>query len=289
VNSLYDNNIILLLGFIFIIIAFSFKLSIIPFHLWTPDVYEGSAFLVIFFLSTASKIAVFSMLNKLFMHIPYTNLQLCYFILEILSFISIIFGNIMAIFQNNIKRLLAYSSISHMGFLLIAIVSLKNQQFALESMEIYLIGYLLTNIAMLGTLSILDTQYKIHHTNSIVCYQGLFWRDPILTIIITIMMLSFSGMPMSIGFIGKFYLMLIVANEKLFLLGLGLLLGSMIGFYYYLRIIANLYFYSPLLFSRKILQPSKLNIAHILIYISFITVIILGCYPILLIDILQKI
>ncbi|CAL4320187.1 NADH-quinone oxidoreductase subunit N [Buchnera aphidicola] len=288
-HVLRETNIVLLFGFSLILISFIFKLSIIPFHLWTSDVYEGMSYTSIFFLSTVSKIATFSILSRFFMYVPVKEITVLYFILEILSFLSIFFGNLMALFQNKLKRLLAYSSISHLGYVLIGLILINDQHISEEAISIIFIGYILTNFTVLGLLNQFSIHYACHDTDVLNFYRGLFWKNPVITIFFTIMMLSFAGFPMSIGFIGKFYLILLIVHEKSLLLGFGFLLGSIIGFYYYLRIIINFYL-TPLKDHKYNVENFLKNkFDNILILMSSLTVIFFGLFPEYLIDLLQLI
>ncbi|CAL4042580.1 NADH-quinone oxidoreductase subunit N [Buchnera aphidicola] len=286
-NLLQDNDIVFLLGFFLILVALSFKLSIIPFHLWAPDVYEGTSYTSLFFLSTSSKIAIFSILSRLFMYFPKNEIKLLYLILELLAFFSIFFGNIMALFQKKLKRLLAYSSISHFGYMLIALVLINNEHISLEATAIIFISYILTNFTILGLVNRISIQYNLYDTDILNFYRGLFWKSPIIAVLLTIMMFSLAGLPMSIGFIGKFYLILLTINEKSLLLGLIMVVGSAVGFYYYLQIIINFYL-TPLKYTEYSVQNvTQYNFYSVLIFISSLMVVLFGIFPEFLIDLLK--
>lgn len=286
-SILKSENIVLLLGITFIVVSFSFKLSIIPFHLWTPDVYEGTSYTSLFFLSTVSKIATFSILSRLLMYCPKKEIKLLYLILEILAFFSIFFGNVMALFQKRLKRLLAYSSISHLGYLLIGLILIKSSDMSLESIYIIFIAYLLSSLTVLGLVNWIAIQYKMYDTDVFDFYRGLFWHNPIIAIILTIMMFSFAGLPMSIGFVGKFYLILLTVNEKSLLLGLSMILGSAIGFYYYLQIIINFYLKPFKYYNYNAVSFIKYDCYNILVLILSLMVILLGLFPEYLIDLIK--
>ena len=279
-----------------IIIGLGFKLSLVPFHFWTPDVYQGSSIPVITFLATVSKIAIFCVSVRLFLNYSVIKLDAIYKALSIIAFISILFGNLMAMLQNNIKRLLGYSSIAHSGYLLTTLLAIKFHRFSFETSEIYLVGYLLTNFGIFGAINLLSGSYK-NSNNSIELFdsmRGLFWRKPILSVIITIMMLSLAGIPITLGFIGKFYVLLFCINMHLWwLIGIIILSGT-IGVYYYLRVIARLYIVEKTSFSYIKLNNNKFNENNwiftpcgIVISISTILVLLLGIYPKPLINIIQ--
>ncbi|QJC36230.1 NADH-quinone oxidoreductase subunit N [Enterobacteriaceae endosymbiont of Donacia cincticornis] len=290
IHNFFSINYLTIIGLLLIIISLGFKLSIVPFHLWTPDVYQGSPTVVTLFLTTFSKLSIFIFLFKFLINFAYINYMQS-FILQIiilLSILSILFGNIMGmISKNNIKRLLAYSSIAHMGYMFVILIYNQKYEthiFSLEIMIIYIIGYLINNLGILGVMSIFAS-LNIDEINidKLYYYRGLFWYDPILTFILTIMLLSLAGVPITIGFISKFYLIALCIKMKMWYLTYIIIFGSSMGIYYYLNIIISLY-----------LKPSKMNknfylfkiknnhyyffIKNLLLLFAILT-IILGLYP----------
>ena len=207
-QSLTDSMIhepLLLVGLGMMIIGLGFKLSLVPFHLWTPDVYQGAPAPVSTFLATASKIAIFGVIMRLFMYAPVTDSEAVRTVLAMIAFVSILFGNLMAISQSNIKRLLGYSSIAHLGYLLVALIAVKDHQLSLETSGVYLAGYLFSSLGAFGVVSLMSSPYRGPDADSLYSYRGLFWHRPILSAVMTVMMLSLAGIPMTLGFIGKFY------------------------------------------------------------------------------------
>ncbi|MBZ2279482.1 NADH-quinone oxidoreductase subunit N, partial [Buchnera aphidicola] len=159
-----------------------------------------------------------------------------------MSSLSMFFGNIMALFENNIKRFFGYTSIAQLGYIFIVLlVSQKNYLFSLEAVGIYLISYFLSNTSFFGIISLLSNPDKKIDHDSMFLYRGLFWKKPVLAIMITIILLSLSGIPLTLGFIGKFYLLSIILQERLWFLGLSFLISTVIGIYCYLRLIFTLY------------------------------------------------
>ncbi|WP_343377753.1 NADH-quinone oxidoreductase subunit N [Buchnera aphidicola (Formosaphis micheliae)] len=289
-NSIYNNNIIILLGLSLILVSFIFKLSIVPFHLWTPDVYEGSSYVVLFFVSSVGKIAVFSLLSRLFLYIPNSKISLIYLILEFMSFISIVFGSVMMLFQKNIKRLLAYSSISNLGYLLITVIYINNQYISLITIGLFTLSYILSNAVFLGSISSISIKNEQKDIDYIKFYRGIFWRHPIIAIMLTIALFSFASIPMSIGFFGKFYLMLLIVSKKSLLLGFGIVLGSIIGLYCYLQVILSFYLKSSeLLSNNKLFNSFKLTVLNILIIILSTIIVLFGIYPTYLIELFGNI
>ncbi|WP_025471225.1 NADH-quinone oxidoreductase subunit NuoN, partial [Yersinia pestis] len=208
-QSLSDSMVhqpLILAGLGMMIVGLGFKLSLVPFQLWTPDVYQGAPAPVSTFLATASKIAIFAVVMRLFMYAPAADSEAVRLVLSIIAVASILFGNLMAISQTNIKRLLGYSSIAHLGYLLIALVAVQTHELALplETIGVYLAGYLFSSLGAFGVVSLMSSPYKGPDAESLFSYRGLFWHKPILSAVMTVMMLSLAGIPMTLGFIGKF-------------------------------------------------------------------------------------
>ncbi len=198
---------LLLAGFGLMIVGLGFKLSLVPFHLWTPDVYQGAPAPVSTFLATASKIAIFGVVMRLFLYAPVGDSEAVRVVLGIIAFASIIFGNLMALSQTNIKRLLGYSSISHLGYLLVALIALQSGEMSMEAVGVYLAGYLFSSLGAFGVVSLMSSPFRGPDADSLYSYRGLFWHRPVLAAVMTVMMLSLAGIPMTLGFIGKFYVL----------------------------------------------------------------------------------
>lgn len=154
------NEPLLLAGFGLMIVGLGFKLSLVPFHLWTPDVYQGAPAPVSTFLATASKIAIFGVVMRLFLYAPVGDSEAIRVVLAIIAFASIIFGNLMALSQTNIKRLLGYSSISHLGYLLVALIALQTGEMSMEAVGVYLAGYLFSSLGAFGVVSLMSSPYR---------------------------------------------------------------------------------------------------------------------------------
>jgi len=225
------------------LIALAFKLSLVPFHLWTPDVYEGAPAPVAAFLATASKVAVFAVLLRLYQLSPATAGGWLNDLLTIVAVASILLGNLLALLQNNLKRLLGYSSIAHFGYLLVALIASKG--LAVEAVGVYLTTYVLTSLGAFGVITLMSTPYNGRDADALYEYRGLFWRRPYLTAVLTVMMLSLAGIPLTAGFIGKFYIVAVGVQAQLWWLLGALVLGSAIGVFYYLRVMVTLYLIEP--------------------------------------------
>ncbi|QCI18155.1 NADH-quinone oxidoreductase subunit N [Buchnera aphidicola (Aphis nasturtii)] len=282
--SLTPNNekLVLLFGIVMVLFSFLFKLSLVPFHLWTSDIYQGTPSSILSFFSVSGKVALFSVLLNIFSCNFFENNTMLYVLLSLVSIFSILFGNLMAIFQVNMKRFFGYSSISQLGYLLIVLLALKNNYiFSLETVIIYLFNYLFINISYFGIINLFSR--SSNDLDLINSYRGLFWSQPILSSIMTLALLSLAGIPITLGFIGKFYILSIVIKNHLWLIGLSFLFGTILGFYGYFRLIINLYLKpsNQLLINKKLIfnmwcidTPSK-----ILILFSGIMLLILGLFP----------
>ena len=230
-------NIMALGGLLFILAGLGFKLSLVPFHLWTPDVYEGASAPVTAFIATVSKGAVFIVLLRLLSVNAGQLSSALLNVIGIISAITILGGNLLALLQRNVKRLLAYSSISHLGYLLLAIMAVSSgvPNLAFETVNFYFIAYFIATLGAFGTVSLLSTAQK--EPADISAYRGLFWRSPWLAGVFTLMLLSLAGIPLTAGFIGKFYIFAAGAEVKLWALLIIVIIGSGLGLFYYLRVI----------------------------------------------------
>lgn len=232
---------LLLTSICLIMVGIGFKLSLFPFQLWLPDVFQGAPTAISLFLSTVGKMTVFCAIARLFLLAPIVNNQTIQFILIIMAFSSIVIGNLFALMQINIKRLFAYASIANFGYLFIALIAVQYQVLALETIGVYLIGYLLSNICVLGVISTESSSIQNHDKETVNDLRGLFWRKPIIAISMAIGLLSLAGIPLTIGFIGRFSLLLLGVTAELWLLVGAIVIGSVFGLYFYLRIIISLY------------------------------------------------
>jgi len=236
-------NVLAQLGVGMMLVGLAFKLSLVPFHLWTPDVYEGAPAPIAAFLATAAKVAVFAVLLRLYQLSPATAGGWLETVLSTIAIASILIGNLSALMQTNLKRLLGYSSIAHFGYLVIALVASKG--LAEEAVGVYLATYVLTSLGAFGVVSLMSSPYSGRDADALYQFRGLFWRRPYLTAVLTLMMLSLAGIPLTAGFIGKFYLITVGVQAELWWLVGALVLGSAIGVFYYLRVMVTLYMVEP--------------------------------------------
>jgi NADH-quinone oxidoreductase subunit N len=223
------------LGGALILVGIGFKLSLVPFHLWTPDVYEGAPAPVTSFLATASKTAVFAVLLRYYVQAGGQQNESLLDVLTVLAILSMIVGNVLALLQDNVKRMLAYSSIAHFGYCLVALIA--SGPLAVEAVGAYLITYVVTTLGVLGVVTLVSSPYNNDgDADELEDYRGLFWRRPYISSILTAMLLSLAGIPATAGFIGKFYVIAAgIDAREWWLLG-AVVLGSAIGLFYYLRL-----------------------------------------------------
>jgi len=218
-------------------VGIGFKLAVVPFHLWTPDVYQGAPAPVAAFVATVSKGAMFALLVRLFAPAEIHREMPLVLVFSLLAVASMVFGNMAALLQDNLKRILAYSSIAHIGYLLVAF--LASPEGGAPAVAFYLVAYFVTMLGAFGVITVLSSADK--EAERIADYQGLFWRRPWLGGILTAALLSLAGIPLTAGFIGKFYLVLAGVNSTLWMLVLVLVVSSAVGLFYYLRVVVALY------------------------------------------------
>ena len=290
-QSLSDSNIhkpLVLAGLGMLLVGIGFKLSLFPFQLWTPDVYQGAPAPTGAFLATASKIGIFAVVMRLFFEAPAADSETLRLILGFMAIASILFGNIMALMQKNVKRLLGYSSVSHLGYLLVALIVLQyNPILAQETAEIYLAGYLFASLGAFGAIAVASSPYNKGELESIEDYRGLFWRRPVAAVVMSLMMLSLAGVPITLGFIGKLYVIIAGINSSLWWLTGTVVLGSAIGLYYYLRAAAIVFLRKADNDNTPIINSTSQNMATFVALICAIIVIALGVWPQPLIELTQ--
>lgn len=225
-----------LAGVALVLVGVGFKLAVAPFHMWTPDVYEGAPAPVAAFIATVSKGAMLALLLRYFVVAGGYRSPSLLLVLEAIAVASILAGNLLALLQNNVKRILAYSSIAHLGYMLVAFLAAGS--LAVEAVSYYLVAYFVTMLGAFGVVAMLSAGGSHTDTDSLVDYQGLFWRRPWIAGVFTAMLLSLAGIPMTMGFVAKFYVVTAGVGASLWLLVIVLVIGSAIGLFYYLRIIA---------------------------------------------------
>lgn len=227
-------------GAVMVVAGLAFKLSLVPFHLWTPDVYQGAPAPVTGFLASVSKAAVLVVLLRWFVTADLFRFGALSQVASVLAVASMLVGNLLALLQDNLKRMLAYSSIAHMGYLLVVLVVAAapgERGFALEAAAFYLIAYTATTLAAFALLAMLGAGPGGREPSQLQDIGGLFWQHPGQALLMTVAMLSLAGIPLTAGFLAKFYIIGAASGGGHWLLLGSLVLGSAIGIYYYLRVI----------------------------------------------------
>ncbi|MCR3755218.1 MAG: NADH:quinone oxidoreductase subunit N [Candidatus Westeberhardia cardiocondylae] len=291
-NNYTINHPVILTGLGMIITGIGFKLSIVPFHLLTPKIYQNLSSQNIIFLTT-SKITIFLTTIRLFLHTSLNKNQTFCTLLMVLSSISIILGTFMALKQNNIKKLFSYSSITNFGYLTIGIITInKSYSLTIEAIGTYIIGYLISNIGIFNCISIISNIYsKEKNIHSLSFYKSLFWKHPYISLTFTISLLSFIGTPITLGFIGKIYIIILSIHNKLYWILPIIIIGNIIQIIYYMYIITIMFL--PETETKKYIYTkyNKKNCFRntIIITLTSIITILLGIHPQPLINILKSI
>jgi NADH-quinone oxidoreductase subunit N len=237
-NQLNSNEYALTFGIVFILVGLAFKISAVPFHMWAPDVYEGSPTSVTLFFTMVPKIAALTVFIR-FLYVPFLNLvDQWQMIIIFLSIASMIFGAIAAIGQTNIKRLVAYSSIGHIGYTLAGLATGSND--GIQSSIIYISIYVVMNLALFSCLLMLKRNEQYYE--DIDDLSGLSKNHPLLSLCLLIILFSLAGIPPLAGFFAKFYVFKAVIEQSMYFLAIVGLLSTVIAAFYYLRIIKIIYF-----------------------------------------------
>ena len=237
-SQLNSNKYVLTFGIVFILVGLAFKISAVPFHMWAPDVYEGSPTSVTLFFTMVPKIAALTVFIR-FLYVPFLNLiDQWQMIIIFLSIASMLFGAIAAIGQTNIKRLIAYSSIGHIGYTLAGLATGSNE--GIQSSIIYISIYVIMNLALFSCLLMLKRNNQYYE--DIDDLSGLSKNHPLLSLSMLVILFSLSGIPPLAGFFAKFYIFKTVIEQSMYFLAIVGLLSTVIAAFYYLRIIKIIYF-----------------------------------------------
>jgi len=253
-----------LLGMIFVLVALGFKIAAVPFQIWVPDVYQGAPTPVTAYLSVASKAAGFVVLIRVLQ--PFMNLPQIQRLIFVIALLTLIYGNLAALPQTNLKRLLAYSSIAHAGYLLIGVVC-----FDVRAITFYLVAYLLMTLLSFIVLIIVAQ----HTGDEISDFDGLAKRSPFLAFAMLIGMVSLAGVPFTAGFLGKFYIFYAAVLQRQIALVLVGVITVGCGFYYYLKVVRAMYWQSD---SRTDAIPVN-GLSRVAISALIVATICLGVYP----------
>jgi NADH-quinone oxidoreductase subunit N len=246
-----SRGLLVMAGLIMLLVGIGFKLAVVPFHFWTPDVYQGAPAPVAAFVATVSKGSLVGLIVRFFAQVDVAAVGSLFAVFTVIVVGSMMFGNILALLQNNVKRILAYSSIAHLGYLLVAF--LVGGSMGTAAVTFYLIAYFVMTLGAFGVITVLSgPQREAQHIDD---YRGLFWRRPWLGGTFTAMLLSLAGIPLTVGFIGKFYLVAAGVSASYWLLVVVLVLTSGIGLFYYLRVVVAVFDRQAQSFSPTVTLP----------------------------------
>lgn len=262
----------LLMGMAFLIVGFGFKIASVPFHMWTPDVYEGAPTSITAFMATGVKVAAFAAFLRVFYIAFYSFIPEWSAVLWFLAAITMTVGNILALVQSNLKRLLAYSSIAHAGYILVAFVT--GDKLLSSSILFYLLAYAFMNIGAFTVIILLGR--KGEENEDIDSYAGLAARHPFIALCMSIFLLSLTGIPPLAGFMGKFYVFSAAIKTHYYWLAVIGMLNSAVAAFYYLRVLMYMYFRDPL----KDIGRIEMAPAYIVVMlISVAALIYIGIFP----------
>jgi NADH-quinone oxidoreductase subunit N len=260
----------LMISFAFILMGFGFKIGMVPFHMWVPDTYEGAPTPVAAFLSVASKTAGFALLLRVFVG-AFAGAQLYWVpLVAILAVLTMFLGNLAALSQTNIKRLLAYSSIAHGGYILVGIAALSKM--GVSGILFYLLAYTFAN---LGAFTAVIAFSSVTGSDEIKDYAGLSKRAPSLAFALTISLFSLAGIPVLAGFVAKLYIFAAAVYQGLYWLIAFALINSTIAIYYYFRVIKEMYFSQPVGDESIAVSPPT----RFLLWSQIFAIFLIGIYP----------
>ncbi|MGF7185167.1 NADH-quinone oxidoreductase subunit N [Desulfitispora alkaliphila] len=260
----------MLLAIIFVIVGFAFKLAIVPFHMWSPDVYEGAPSLITALLSVASKAAAFAIFVRLMVVGFEGTLDAWVVLLIVLAVLTLILGNLVAIPQTNIKRLMAYSGIGHAGYIILGLIAYS--ELGITAVLFYSFIYVFTN---LGAFIVIVAYENATGSTEIKDYAGLSTRAPLLSTVMLVCLLSLAGLPPLSGFIGKFFLFTAVIEQGYIWLAMLALGMSLVSVYYYLMIVKVMYLGEP-----KSDEPIAISSGMKFgLMVCLVVTVVLGVYP----------
>jgi NADH-quinone oxidoreductase subunit N len=269
------------LGIVLLVAGFGFKIASVPFQMWVPDVYEGAPTPITAYLSVASKAAGFAVILRVF----YTAFGAetisgdWAMIFAVLAAISMTLGNVVAIAQTNIKRMLAYSSIAHAGYIMIGLAAIGT--LGKSGVLFFLAGYALANLG--AFIAIIAISNKID-SDEITDYSGMARRSPVIAFILAFCLISLIGIPPTVGFMAKFYIFNAAIQENLLWLVIIAVLNSVVSAYYYLRVVKLMYVGEP---ASEEAIPSSISL-RISLAITSLGVLVLGIYPWLVIRLAEN-
>mgnify|MGYP001065622992 CR=1 FL=1 len=273
-----NNSPLSILGFGMMMVGIGFKLAVVPFHIWTPDVYQGAPAPAAAFIASVSKGGMFVVLLRFFAHAGVHNRPSLMWLFIAIAVASMFAGNLLALLQTNIKRILAYSSIANLGYLLVAFIA--SGPLASTAAAYYLCAYFAAVIGSFGVVAYLSVAER--EAEYVDDFRGLYWQRPWLSAALTVMMLSLAGIPLTAGFLAKFYILAAGGEEGRWLLLVAVIINSTIGLYYYLRVIIAMCAEKT---EKVITAPALFTERLVLLSLSLV-VLLLGTFPMPLLSLL---
>ncbi len=274
-------QVLLIIGASMLIVGIGFKLALVPFHMWAPDVYDGAPAPVTAFIATVSKGSIFAVFLRLFAHISIGIGTSLWNVLALIAIASMLAGNILALSQNNVKRILAYSSIAHFGYLLVAF--LAGGSIAAPAMTFYIVVYIISSLMAFGVIALLSAPQR--EFEDLENYRGLFRRRRGYAVLMTLSLLSLASLPPTGGLVGKIFLAAAGVEASLWLLLAALVIGSVIGVFYYLRIVITMFRQSDL--TEQVILPIRRS-AYLALIVLSVILVILGIYPTPLLQLIER-
>jgi NADH-quinone oxidoreductase subunit N len=278
---------LILAGLGLMLVGFGFKLAVVPFHMWTPDVYQGAPAPVTAFIATASKGAIIAVLIRFSVALDLWSYDTLWLIWAIIAGLSMFVGNLMALFQKNLKRMLAFSSIAHLGYLLVAF--LVGGEEAITAVVFYLVAYSVTTLGTFGVITVVSNSTGImRDTATLKDFEGFGHHHPWLACQFALALLSLAGIPLTAGFVGKFMVLTTGVGSSQWVLVLMLAVNSVIGAFYYLRPIVAMYLRRP---AEKPVtwMTEKISFSSgVALGLISLTVLWLGIYPNPVIEMIQR-
>jgi len=264
---------VLLAGVALLIVGFGFKVALVPFHMWSPDVYQGAPAPVTGFMATGVKTAGFAAFVRVFMSTFDGLADQWIPVLWVLAALTMVVGNVAAIRQDDIKRMLAYSSIAHAGYLLVALIA--HSDIGTAAFLYYLAAYTLMTMGAFGIVVVLGEK-GTENTSIERDYAGIAWRHPLLAAAMALFMFSLTGIPPTAGFVGKFAILSAAVNSGHVPLAVLLVLASVVSAYYYLKVVVSMYMWSS---DRPPIRSRVPAMAAIALLIAVVGVLGLGIFP----------
>jgi NADH-quinone oxidoreductase subunit N len=271
-SSSLDPSLLLILAMVLLLVGFAFKVGAVPFHMWTPDAYQGAPTLVTGFMSTGVKVAAFAAFVRVFLS-TFEPLRLEWIpIISVIAALTMILGTVVGVAQTSVKRMLAYSSIAHAGYLLVGLVAASSAGKA--AILFYLVAYSVTNLGAFGVLASLTSADRPH--DDVRDFAGMWKERPGLSALLTVFLLSLGGFPLTVGFIGKWYIFAAAMQEGMYTLAILGVLTSVVSVFFYLRIVVMMYMSDETAAEHRP-AVSSLTVAGLLI--ALVAVIYLGILP----------